>query len=148
MTLLPTTWNPMRQLSRFDPVSDLEEVFRGFGMRPLPRDYQHTLNMRMDVTEDDNSYFVTVDIPGVKKEAIDVAIEGNNVTISAEVKHEKTSENHKEVHSERFSGKAYRAFSLPTEVDSQHSVARYDGGVLVLTLRKKSNGESRHLSIN
>ena len=148
MALLPTTWNPLRQLTRFDPVSELEDVFRGFGMRPMQREYQHALEMRMDVTEDDKSYFVTVDIPGVKKEAIDVAIDGNNVTISAEVKHEKTRESHKEVHSERFSGKAYRAFSLPTEVDSNHSEARYDGGVLTLTLRKKSNGESRHLSIN
>lgn len=145
---LPTRWNPFRQLSRFDPITDFDELFRGLGARPLARQFENTLEMRMDVTEDDKAYRITVDVPGVKKEDIDVSVEGNQVTISAEIKREQSRDNEKEIYSERYSGKAYRSFSLPFEVDSAKSEARYDGGVLALTLPKKASAESKHLSIN
>jgi HSP20 family protein len=87
-------------------------------------------------------------MPGVKKENVDVSVDGNQVTISAEITREQSSDNEKQLYSERYSGKAYRSFSLPTEVDSGKSEARYDGGVLKLTLPKKATGGSRHLSIN
>lgn len=148
MALLPTTWNPFRQFSRFDPLAELEDTFRGFGRYPMSRQYREALEMRMDVTEDDNAYTIRIDMPGVRKEDIDVSVEGNTITVSAEVAHEKSRENQKELYSERFSGKAYRSFSLPSEVDSQKSEATYDGGVLSLTLPKKVSGSSRHLSIN
>ncbi len=148
MALLPTTWNPLRQLARFDPLTDLEDAFRGFGRQSLSRQYQDMMEMRMDVTEDDTSYFVNVDIPGVNKDNIDVAVQGNTVTINAEVEREKSRETKKDVYSERFTGKAFRSFSLPTEVDSTRSEASYDGGVLKLTLRKLTTDTSRHLSIN
>lgn len=145
---LPTHWNPLRQVSRFDPISDIEDLFRGLGSRSLTRGFDKTLEMRMDVNEDDKAYRVTVDVPGVKKEDVDVAVEGNQVTITAEVKREASRENEKEVHSERYYGKAYRSFTLPSEVDVAKSEARYDGGVLSLTLPKKADTQSRHLSIN
>lgn len=145
---LPTHWNPLRQVSRFDPISDIEDLFRGLGSRSLTRGFDKTLEMRMDVNEDDKAYRVTVDVPGVKKEDVDVAVEGNQVTITAEVKREESRENEKEVHSERYYGKAYRSFTLPSEVDVARSEARYDGGVLSLTLPKKADTQSRHLSIN
>ncbi|WP_159015252.1 Hsp20/alpha crystallin family protein [Cognatiluteimonas profundi] len=148
MALLPTTWNPLRQLTRFDPLTDLEEAFRGFGRQSLSRQYQDMMEMRMDVTEDDTSYYVNVDIPGVNKDNIDVAVQGNTVTINAQVEREKSRETKKEVYSERFAGKAYRSFSLPTDVDSTKSEASYDGGVLKLKLRKLTTDTSRHLSIN
>lgn len=144
---LPTRYNPLRQVSLLDPFVDLEDMFRGNGAR-LSRGYEKTLEMHMDVHEDDKAYLITVDVPGVKKEDIDVSVEGNLVTITAEVKREQSREKQKEVHSERFHGKAFRSFTLPTEVDSGKSEARYDGGVLSLTLSKKGDGGSRHLSIN
>ena len=145
---LPTRLTPFRAASRFDPIADFEDIFRGLNRRRVSREQENAMEMRMNVTEDDKSYRVSIDMPGIKKEDIEVSVEGNQITISAEVKREKSNESEKDLYSERFSGKAYRAFSLPTEVDSNHSEARYDGGVLTLTLRKKSNGESRHLSIN
>jgi HSP20 family protein len=148
MALPPINWNPLRQVSRFDPLADLEEMVRGLGGRPLSRGYDKSLEMRMDVNEDDKAYRVTVEVPGVKKEDIDVSVDGNQVTITAEVKREETRENEKEVHSERFSGKAYRSFSLPSEVDIGKSEAKYDGGVLTLTLPKRTDTQARRLSIN
>lgn len=146
---LPTRWNPLRQANLLDPFVDLEDLFQGLGARSLSRGYERTLEMRMDVQEDDKAYRVTVDVPGVRKEDIDVAVEGTQVTISAEVKRQEQKEDKsKELHSERFYGKAFRSFSLPNEVDSSKSEASYDGGVLRLTLPKKSDSQSRHLSIN
>jgi HSP20 family protein len=145
---LPTRYNPLRQVSLLDPLVDLEDLFRGVGTRSMSRGYEKTLEMRMDVHEDDKAYRISIDVPGVKKEDIDVSVEGNQVTVTAEVKREQSSGKEEEVHSERFYGKAFRSFSLPNEVDSSKSQARYDGGVLSLTLPKKGDSQSRHLSIN
>jgi HSP20 family protein len=145
---LPTRWNPFRQMNRFDPLGDFEDLFRGMALRPLSRQDENAMEMRMDKTEDDKAYRNTVDMPGVKKENVDVSVDGNQVTISAEITREQSSDNEKQLYSERYSGKAYRSFSLPLEVDSGKSEARYDGGVLKLTLPKKATGGSRHLSIN
>lgn len=145
---IPTRWNPLRQTARFDPI---EDIFTGFGLRPLTREFQNTMNsldMRMDVTEDDKSYCIKVDVPGVKKEDIDVHVEGSQVTISAEVKRDKSRENDKELYSERYFGKAFRSFSLPFDVDSAKADARYDGGVLTLTLPKAASMVSKRLSIS
>lgn len=143
-----TRWNPLRPASTFDPFTDLEDIFRGLESRSLSRPYEKTLEMRMDVNEDDKAYRITVDMPGVKKEDIDVAVEGNQVTISAEVKHELSRDTEKEIHRERFAGKAFRTFSLPLEVDSAKADARYDGGVLNLTLPKKGETQAKRISIN
>ena len=148
MALLPTTWNPLRQLTRFDPLNDLDDVFRGLGRQSLSRQYQEMMEMRLDVTEDDTSYYVNVDIPGVDKDKIDVSVQGNTIAINADVEREKTRESKKEVYSERFVGKAFRSFSLPTDVDSAKSEASYDGGVLKLKLPKLATDMSRRISIN
>jgi len=145
---LPTRWNPLRQMTRFDPLSDFDEIFRGLAARPMSREFEKAMEMRLDVIEDDKSYRVSVDMPGVKKSDIDVSVEGNQVTISAELKREATNENERELYTERYSGKAYRSFSLPFEVDSTKSEARYDGGVLMLTLPKKASSVSKHLSVH
>lgn len=144
----PTRWNPFRQIARFEPFGNFEDLLRGFGTPSLPREYERTLDMRLDVNEDDKAYVVNVDMPGVRKSDIDVSVEGNQVTISAEVKREQEHGKGKELYSERFSGKAYRSFSLPLEVDSAQAQATYDGGVLTLTLPKKAGNGSRHLAIN
>lgn len=52
---LPTRWNPLRKISRFDPIGDLEDVFRTLGARTLPREMDNALEMRMDITEDDQA---------------------------------------------------------------------------------------------
>ena len=145
---MPTRWNPISQLSRIDPFFDFEDLFRGVGMRPsIARDYERTLDMRLDVNEDDKEYIVNVDMPGVKKDDIDISVEGHQVTVRAEVKREKSSGKGKELYNERYSGQAYRTFSLPSEIDSGNAKAAYDGGVLTLTLPKKADSAVKHLPV-
>lgn len=146
---LPARWNPFRQNSRFDLLPDLDDLARSISMRgPLARQYEHMLEMRMDVTEDSKSYHVRLDVPGVKKEDIDISIDGNQVTVTAEAKRERTHEQEKEIYSERYEGQAYRSFSLPADIDGSKAEAHYDGGVLRLDLPKKAGNGSRKLPVN
>lgn len=144
-----TRWNPFRAGSRFDPITDIDDLFRGFPMRPLWRDFEEAANdMRLDVQEDDDSYSITADLPGVRKEDIQVTAEGNQVTIEAEIKHEENRKARKQLHSERYYGKTYRSFTLPQQFDGSRCTAKYDKGVLTLTLPKKSNGASTRIAVN
>jgi HSP20 family protein len=145
---MPTRWNPIGSLSRMDPFADFDDLFRGFSMRPsIAREYERTMDMRLDVNEDDREYVVNVDMPGVKKDDIDISVEGNQITVRAEVTREKSGGKGKELYNERYSGQAYRSFSLPSEIDSGTAKAVYDGGVLTLTLPKKTGTAVKHLSI-
>ncbi len=145
---LPTRWNPFRPMTRFDSFGDIEDLVRGMASSSLAREYQRAMDMRLDVTEDEQHYAVNIDMPGVKKDDIDISIEGNRVTVSAEIDHEKSRGKGKELYSERYSGNAFRSFTLPVEVDSKNAQAHYDGGVLRLTLPKKSGSGSHRLTVN
>ncbi len=107
-----------------------------------------TQQARMDVTEDDGAYNVRAEIPGVSKDDISVTIDGNQVAISAEVKHShEDKQGEKVLRSERFYGKVYRAFSLARDVDEASAQAKYNEGVLELRLPKKAVVSAKKLSI-
>jgi HSP20 family protein len=148
MTTL-TRFNPFKSLSRLDPTADFEDFFRGFGARPAWSNLEMVPDIRLDVSEDEKAYRVKADIPGVDKKDIDLSIDGNQIVISAEVKRESNKkEGEKDICSERYYGKVYRAFSTPADVDGTKAEAHYENGVLSLTLPKKSNGHSRKIAVN
>ena len=80
----------MNQLTVYDPFADtgIDELFRGF-FRPVRLEKAGPATIKMDVREQDNAYLVKAEMPGVAKEDIQVSIEGNQVTVGAEVKREK-----------------------------------------------------------
>ncbi|NNM69052.1 MAG: Hsp20/alpha crystallin family protein, partial [Gallionella sp.] len=81
-------------------------------------------------------------------EDIHVTIEGNQIVISAEMKNEKeVKEGEKLLHSERYYGKVYRAFTVTHDVDEESAQAKYNDGVLELSLPKKATEMSRRLEI-
>jgi HSP20 family protein len=140
----------MANITRFDPLSDLvsfapfrnfEDIFRVPRMRSFVRDLPAEPEIRMDVSEDDKAYHVKAEVPGVKKEDIHVAVEDNQVSITAEVKHEKEEKKGESVlRSERYYGMQSRSFTLMHDVDQGKAEAKYQDGILELTLPKKSNG--------
>lgn len=140
----------MANLIRFSPVDDaFDDLFRGFFMRPVRLDGGQEMQMKVEVREDDKGYTVHAEIPGVKKEDIHVSIDGNQVAISAEVKNEKeVKEGEKVLRSERYYGKVARAFTLASDLDETASQARYENGVLELTLAKKPMAQARRLEIH
>ena len=107
------------------------------------------MKFRMDVVENDREYQVLAELPGVKKEEINITISGNEVAVSAEVKHEKDVANGETVlRAERYYGKIERAFSLGQEVDEATANAKYNDGVLELTLPKKTVAAAKKLAVH
>ncbi|HEV2978494.1 MAG TPA: Hsp20/alpha crystallin family protein [Casimicrobiaceae bacterium] len=140
----------MQNLISYDPRADsnFDELFRGF-FRPVRLEGAPTpLTIKMDVTETDNGYLVHSEMPGIRKEDIDVAIEGNQVTISAEVKREwEKKDGDRLLRSERYFGNVYRSFTLPAELDESACEAKYDNGVLELKLVQKAAAPGKRLAI-
>ncbi|MBI2320473.1 MAG: Hsp20/alpha crystallin family protein [Betaproteobacteria bacterium] len=143
-----TRWDPMGELGRFDPFRDFDDFFKGFMLRPVFRGMQAEPEIRVDITEEDKAYTVKAEIPGVKKDEIQVSIDGNRISISAEVKKEREEKEGKRViRSERYYGKQYRAFTLGHEIDEAKVEAKYQDGVLELTLPKKAGKEAKKIAI-
>ncbi len=136
----------MNKLTRIDPLDDL---FRGFFVRPVDMNGPvNTPSIRMDVTEQAKVFLVHAELPGVKKEDIHVHIEGNQVSISAEIRQENTiKEGDRILRAERTFGQVSRTFQLSQDIDDTQSTARFSDGVLELTLPKKAASASKRLTI-
>jgi HSP20 family protein len=135
--------------ARFDPFGEpFEDVFRRM-FRPIRWEGEAAApEIKVDVEENDRSYVVKAEIPGVKKEDIDVQIDGNVVSISAESKREKkVEEKGKVIRSERYYGSMLRSFSLANDVDQAEATAKYTDGILELTLPKKASSAAKKLAV-
>lgn len=123
------------------------DVAPGFYIKPLHGDSLPTpAQIKVDVKESGDAYTVQAEIPGVPKEDIQVAVEGNVVSLRAEVKQQdSTSQDEKMLRSERYYGAVSRSFQLASDIDQTQAKAKYDNGVLTLTLPKKQamNGAQR-----
>jgi HSP20 family protein len=142
----------MFNITRFNPLEDsFETMLRGVPVWQPNSDVRAPTptQFRMDVTENEKEYRVLAEIPGVKKEEINITINGNEVAISAEVKQEKVVTNgEKMLRAERYYGKVERAFTLRQEVDEGTAEAKYNDGVLELTLPKKTVATAKRLAVN
>ena len=143
----------MANVTRFDPFNDLvDDLFKGFLVRPVAYEGRGDGGValprpKVDVVEKDNAYVVTAELPGVRKEDIHISIDGSQVTLEAEVKREKKDEKDRELHVERVYGKIMRSFTLPQEVDESKAQAKFNNGVLELTLPKKQAAGRKEISI-
>lgn len=136
------------------PIFPMEEIFddlmKGFWVKPMRwhKELPEMRSIRMDIKEDDKAYTVHAEMPGVNKEDIQVTIDDNTVSISAEVK--KTSEEkegEKVLRSERYYGQVSRSFTLEREVDEKGATATYRDGVLELVLPKKADTAVHRVSV-
>lgn len=143
-----THFDPFEELARFRPLAEFDDFFKGFRMRPSLGGVDIEPRIKVDVSEAEAAYSVKAEIPGVKKDDIHVAIEGNQVSIEAEVRKEKEEKKgEKVVRSERYFGKQSRSFTLGHDIDAGKAEAKYADGVLELKLPKKSNGSSKELKV-
>lgn len=138
----------MSALTRMERFDDLfPEFFRRFG-RPLQLSGEMPADIRIDVTENDKDYQVRAEIPGAKKEDIRVSVDGNFVSISAEMRKEKEEKSGGRVLvKETCYGIASRGFSLAHEIDAQRVVAKLEDGVLKLTLPKREGVAARSIAV-
>lgn len=122
----------------------------GFYVKPLHGDaLPSAAQIRVDVKEDDKAYTVQAEIPGVNKDDIHVSVDQGVVTLRAEIKQEDNkTEGGKVLRSERYYGAVARSFQLPQDIDQSQAKAKYNDGVLMLTLPKKAPGGSAKLRID
>ena len=142
----------MSNLRLLDPAfsDNFESTLRRFFSPTVFEGETPALKMKIDVAEQDNAYEVKADIPGVKKEDINVRIDGNVVQIDAEVKREMETKGDggKVLRSERYYGTVSRTFSLAQDVDEAKADAKYADGVLTLELPKKASAAAKKLAIH
>ena len=138
----------MNRGSLFDDF--FRDIAPGFYVKPLHGDPLPTPEkIRVDVKETDKAYTVHAEVPGVAKEDIHVSLDGNVVSLRAEVKQQDTqTQDQKVLRAERYFGAVSRSFQLPMEIDQAGAKAKYDHGVLTLTLPKKLSGGSQRLVID
>lgn len=140
----------MMDIARWDPFEDNPfDIFPAF-LRPAGRRQGQTAwTPRMDVYEREGAYGMAVELPGVNKDAIQVSIYDNRVTINAETREEKEAGNEETwLLRERSLGKITRSVTLPEAVDEAAAEARHVDGVLYLSLPKKQASRSKRLTIH
>lgn len=130
------------------PDTMFPEFFRRF-MQPMALRDEPLTEIRIDVDEADKAYTVRAEIPGAKKDDIRVEIDGNRVSISAEVRKDREEKNDKgrTLVRETYRGSASRSFSLAHDIDEAAAVAKLEDGVLTLTLPKRAGARSRQVAI-
>ena len=143
-----TDWEPFRSFCDFPEVlaekmGDFPSFFgreRGFG---LPTAWHPSV----DVYEDDGNVFVQMDLPGMKKEEIDISFDGHVLSITGRRKEDESIEGGDYWSRERYYGEFHRYVHVPTEVTSDDLKAKYEDGVLVVTLHKAEAAKRKKIAV-
>lgn len=132
----------------------LDEMFRdvapGFYVRPLRGEpLPGAAGIKLDVRENDDGYTLYADVPGAQKSDIHVSVDGNVVSLNAEIRPQEGDKTDKVLRNERLMGSVSRSVQLPVDIDEARSSAKYENGVLLLTLPKKPHGSgARRLAVS
>ena len=128
-------WNPFRELARIE--QELNKVFSEIVPTPKTEISEVTTwNPRVDIYEKDNKLVIEAEIPGAKKEDVEVKIKDNSVIIRGEVKKEEEQKEKTYYRSERFYGVFERVIPLPVEVKVEEAKASFENGVLKVEIPK------------
>ncbi len=137
-------WTPRRSLINLP--SDLDDFFGNFGL-----DFWNTDSVwspAVDISENDNSYEVKAELPGLKKDEIKISFEDDVLTLSGERKSEDEKKEKNFHRIERRYGKFERSFQLPRNVKADHIKAEYKNGVLTINLPKAEEAKPKEIAIS
>ena len=142
-------WSDRGELSPWAPLRDLEGQFnRLFG--ELARDYDlfdRGWAPAVDLKENEQEYTLEADLPGMKKDEIEITVMDNAITLKGERKHE-TETKEKDYHRvERRYGSFERTFEIPGGFDADKIAARFDNGVLKVTLPKREEAKPKQIDV-
>ena len=137
-------WNPGRMMRPLD-FESLFENFFDTARYPTKRD--ETWMPRVDVQERDDRFEVNVELPGMKKENIDIGIQENRLTIKGEKDTEEENKDKKYYIRERVCGRFERSFTLPDNVDKDKIEANFTDGVLKMEIPKIEIPEEQEVKI-
>jgi len=133
---------PARSLRR-----EMERLFEDFFGTPAEGTMLTEWSPLVDIKEEDNSFKVSVDLPGMNRDDINIEVESNRLAISGERRFEKEEKKEDYHFVERSYGKFYRAFTLPVTVQAEKIDAAYNDGVLEITLPKKEEVKPKKVAI-
>ena len=139
-------WSPLNELGRIR--SQIERLFENpFDLVVPSTGFFEGWTPAVDVHEDKDKYVVKAEVPGMKKEDIDVSLDGSTLTISGERKHEQERKEDETYRSERFFGRFQRNITLPAAVDASKIDANYKDGVLTITLPKSEEAKPKQIQV-
>jgi HSP20 family protein len=128
--------------------NELERLFEGpFSELTEGSELLRLWNPAVDVYEDKNDVYVKAELPGMKKEHIDVSLHDGVLSISGERKNEEKFEDAETYRSERFVGRFSRSITLPTPVKADQVKAHYQDGVLTITLPKAEEAKTKQIEV-
>jgi HSP20 family protein len=102
----------------------------------------------VDVYEDAQKIVLKLEVPGIEEKDLDIRVENNTLTVKGERKFEKEEKEENFQRIEHRYGSFYRAFTLPTTVDTEHIQANYNAGVLKVELKKKAEAQPKQIKVN
>ena len=134
---------------RIDPFSEFDELLQNF-WNPARRMQESSASQlpAIDIHETDTGYEVTAELPGVKKEDLQVTVKDGVLTINAESKYEHEEKKGRLIRQERRYGKFVRSMRLGNDVDEANIKADYKDGVLHLTLPKVEEKQPKQIDVN
>jgi len=137
----------LEQLSRLR--DEMDRLFTG-SLTEFPRAGQffNQWAPSLDLYEDKDNVFVKAEVPGMKKEDIDVSLHDNALTISGERKFEQKQEDAENYRSERFFGRFSRSVTLPVAVDGNKVTASYKDGILTISLPKSETAKPKQIEVS
>lgn len=145
-------YNPQNELSNWIPFDRLaalrDEVDRLFDFSAFQRDFPLVSGWApaLDVSQDNDNLYVVAELPGMKKEEIDISLHEESLTIRGERQQEESSKE-SGFRSERFFGKFSRSVTLPTRVDAGKVAAAYKDGLLTITLPKAEEVKPKQIEV-
>jgi HSP20 family protein len=140
-----THWNPSQQLANArEPFYRLFDTYFNDGGEDLAT---RTWTPPVDIQETDDSYRIQAELPGMSKEDIQITLENNVLRLSGERKFEKDVKKENYHRIERTYGTFSRSFALPTQVSPDKVEAKFDNGVLTITVPKAEQAKPRRISI-
>ena len=143
-----TTWSPVDRLASLrDEMNRLFETSLGtFGMRDFG--LFSGWSPALDIHDEKDNLFVKVELPGMKREDIDISLHDGMLTISGERKQEVTSGEGEAFRSERYFGRFHRTVTLPTMVNPDKVKASYKDGILTIELPKAEEAKPKQIEVN
>ena len=144
--------NLMRRREAWDPLDVMsewqEDLNRLFGRSLLKKNgWQKSFEPEIDVTEEKEYFRVRADLPGIKKEDLDVKVDGRMLTVRGERKEEKETKEKNYFASERLHGAFCRVIELPMDVKADQIKAAYKDGVLEINLPKTEGAKSKRITV-
>ncbi len=145
-------WFDDKNLSQFRDISNMEytfdRLFKEFSdWKKQNGNQSFGFSPSCEIVEEDRNYVMKFDLPGIPKDQVKIEVDGDQLTVRAERKEEKKKESKKKYLAEVIYGSYLRSFTLPAPIDEKKVDAKFENGVLTVTVPKTESVRAKEISI-